>query len=147
MNFGKNTEAKKTHYTEKGNKKVLQIVLDNLQKKYSIVNTPFHAQLAGMKKVKLASSNEEKKMSYVDAFLDLIPILFRVVERKDGKDSSTNIKPNIHFIIKTNVANTKVFMVTLHVSYVKTPRLPKELAINKSKELFESDVNPILPNV
>ena len=75
MNFGKNTEAKKTYYTEKGNKKVLQIVLDNF-KKYSIVNIT-HAQLAGMKKVKLASSNEEKKMSYVDAHFDLIPILFR----------------------------------------------------------------------
>ena len=61
------------------------------------------------------------------------------------KDITMNIKQNIHFIIKTLEANTRVSMVILLQRIVckNTKDFRKEVAINKGKQLFESDINPI----
>ena len=70
--------------------------------------------------------------------------MIRVVERKDGKRHFHEYSIKYTFrIIKTNAANTKVYLVIQHVLYVKIQKTSKEVAINKGKELFESDINHI----
>ena len=84
-------------------------------------------------------------MSYVDGMFDRNADIIRVVERKDGKRLTENIQQNIHFIIRTSVGKYKsVYGDPLtRIVCKSTKDFRKEVAINRDKELFESDINPI----
>ncbi len=84
-------------------------------------------------------------MSYVDAFFDRDQDMIRVVERKDGKRHFHEYQSKYTFYYKDDRGKYKsVFGDPLSRIVCKnTKDFRKEVAINKGKELFESDINPI----
>ena len=84
-------------------------------------------------------------MSYVDAVFDRDQDIIRVVERKDGKRHFHEYPVKYTFYYKDPKGKHKSIYgdpLTRVVSK-NTKDFRKEVAINKNKELFESDVNPI----
>ena len=90
-------------------------------------------------------SNEEKKLSYVDAFFDRDSDIIRVVERRDGKRHYHEYPAKYTFYYKDPKGKYKsVYGDPLsRVLCKNTKDFRKEVAINKGKDLFESDINPI----
>ena len=84
-------------------------------------------------------------MSYVDAFFDRDQDIIRVVERKDGKRHFHEYQAKYTFYYKDQRGKYKsVYGDPLsRVVCKNTKDFRKEVAINKDKELFESDINPI----
>ena len=84
-------------------------------------------------------------MSYVDAFFDRDQDIIRVVERKDGKRHFHEYQAKYTFYYKDQRGKYKsVYGEPLsRVVCKNTKDFRKEVAINKDKELFESDINPI----
>jgi len=84
-------------------------------------------------------------MSYVDAFFDRNADIIRVVERKEGKRSFTEYPVKYTFYYGDQRGKYK----SIHgeplnrIVCKNTKDFRKELAINKNKELYESDINPI----
>ena len=88
-------------------------------------------------------------MSYVDAFLDRDSDIAPVVERKDGKRDFLNTRQSIHSYYKDERGKYKsVYGDPLtRIVCKNTKDFRKEVAINKDKKLFESDINPNPSNV
>ena len=84
-------------------------------------------------------------MSYVDALFDRDSDIIRVVERKDGKRNYTEYQAKYTFYFKDPRGKYKsIYDDQLSRIVCKnTKDFRKEVAINKNKELFESDINPI----
>ena len=84
-------------------------------------------------------------MSYVDAFFDRDQDIIRVVERKDGKRHYHEYQAKYTFYYKDPRGKYKsVYGDSLtRVVCKNTKDFRKEVAINRDKELFESDINPI----
>jgi DNA polymerase elongation subunit (family B) len=84
-------------------------------------------------------------MSYVDALFDRDQDLIRVVERKDGKRHFHEYPAKYTFYYKDPRGKYKsVYGDPLQRIVCKnTKDFRKEVAINKNKDLFESDINPI----
>ena len=84
-------------------------------------------------------------MSYVDALFDRDSDIIRVVERKDGNRHFHEYQAKYTFYYKDPRGKYKsVYGDPLtRVVCKNTKDFRKEVAINKSKELFESDINPI----
>ena len=84
-------------------------------------------------------------MSYVDAFFDRDQDIIRVVERKDGKRHFHEYQAKYTFYYKDPRGKYKsVYGDPLNRIVCKnTKDFRKEVAINKNKDLFESDINPI----
>jgi DNA polymerase elongation subunit (family B) len=84
-------------------------------------------------------------MSYVDAHFDRDQDIIRVVERKDGKRSYREYPTKYTFYYKDQRGKYKsVYGDPLSRIVCKnTKDFRKEVAINKDKDLFESDINPI----
>ena len=84
-------------------------------------------------------------MSYVDALFDRDSDIIRVVERKDGKRSFREYQAKYTFYYKDERGKYKsVYGDPLtRIVCKNTKDFRKEVAINKNKELFESDINPI----
>jgi len=84
-------------------------------------------------------------MSYVDAFFDRDSDIIRVVERKDDKRHFHEYQAKYTFYYKDERGKYKsVFGDPLtRIVCKNTKDFRKEVAINKGKELFESDINPI----
>jgi DNA polymerase elongation subunit (family B) len=84
-------------------------------------------------------------MSYVDALFDRDQDIIRVVERKDGKRSFREYQSKYTFYYKDQRGKYKsVYGDPLSRIVCKnTKDFRKEVAINRDKELFESDINPI----
>jgi len=84
-------------------------------------------------------------LSYVDAFFDRDQDIIRVVERKDGKRHFHEYQAKYTFYYKDQRGKYKsVYGDPLsRVVCKNTKDFRKEVAINKDKELFESDINPI----
>ena len=84
-------------------------------------------------------------MSYVDAYFNRDSDIIHVVERKDGKRIYQEYPAKYTFYIKDPKGKYKsVYGDPLSRIFCKnTKEFRKELAINKGKDLFESDLNPI----
>ena len=84
-------------------------------------------------------------MSYVDAFFDRDQDIIRVVERKDGKRDYREYQAKYTFYYKDERGKYKsVYGDPLtRIVCKNTKDFRKEVAINRDKELFESDINPI----
>ena len=84
-------------------------------------------------------------MSYVDAIFDRNADLIRVVERKEGKRHFTEYPIKYTFYYKDPRGKHKsIYGDPLNRIVSKSTKdFRKELAINNTKTLFESDVNPI----
>ena len=84
-------------------------------------------------------------MSYVDASFDRDADLIRVVERKEGKRHFTEYPIKYTFYYKDPRGKHKsIYGDPLNRIVSKSTKdFRKELAINNTKTLFESDVNPI----
>ena len=84
-------------------------------------------------------------MSYVDAFFDRNADIIRVVERNEGKRSFTEYPVKYTFYYADPRGKYKSIHGTPlnRIVCKNTKDFRKELAINKNKELYESDVNPI----
>ena len=84
-------------------------------------------------------------MPYVDAFFDRDSDIIRVVERRDGKRRYTEYPAKYTFYYKDPRGKYKsVYGDPLsRVVCKNTKDFRKEVAINRDKELFESDINPI----
>ena len=84
-------------------------------------------------------------MSYVDALFDRDADIIRVVERKDGKREFREYQSKYTFYYKDPRGKYKsVYGDPLSRIVCKnTKDFRKEVAINRDKELFESDINPI----
>ena len=84
-------------------------------------------------------------MSYVDAFFDRDSDIIRVVERKDGKRQFHEYQAKYTFYYKDERGKYKsVYGDPLtRIVCKNTKDFRKEVAINKDKKLFESDINPI----
>jgi len=84
-------------------------------------------------------------MSYVDAFFDRDSDIIRVVERKDGKRDFREYQAKYTFYYKDERGKYKsIFGDPLtRIVCKNTKDFRKEVAINRDKELFESDINPI----
>ncbi len=84
-------------------------------------------------------------MPYVDAFFDRDSDIIRVVERKDGKRHFHEYQSKYTFYYEDPRGKYKsIYGNTLSRIVCKnTKDFRKELAINKGKNLFESDINPI----
>jgi len=84
-------------------------------------------------------------MPYVDAMFDRDQDIIRVVERRDGKRHYTEYSAKYTFYYKDPKGKYKsVYGDPLSRIVCKnTKDFRKEVAINKDKTLFESDVNPI----
>ena len=84
-------------------------------------------------------------MSYVDAFFDRDQDIIRVVERKDEKRHYHEYQAKYTFYYKDERGKYKsVYGDPLtRIVCKNTKDFRKELAINKGKDLFESDINPI----
>jgi len=84
-------------------------------------------------------------MSYVDAMFDRDADLIRVVERKEGKRHFTEYPIKYTFYYKDPRGKHKsIYGDPLNRIVSKSTKdFRKELAINNTKTLFESDVNPI----
>ena len=88
-------------------------------------------------------------MSYVDALFDRDQDMIRVVERKDGKREYREYQAKYTFYYKDERGKYKsVYGDNLSRIVCKnTKDFRKEVAINKGKELFESDINPIFQSL
>ena len=84
-------------------------------------------------------------MPYVDAMFDRDQDIIRVVERRDGKRHYHEYQAKYTFYYKDERGKYKsVYGDPLtRIVCKNTKDFRKEVAINKSKELFESDINPI----
>jgi DNA polymerase elongation subunit (family B) len=84
-------------------------------------------------------------MSYVDAMFDRDADIIRAVERKDGKRTYREYPVKYTFYYKDQKGKYKsVYGDPLSRIVCKnTKDFRKEVAINRDKELFESDINPI----
>ena len=84
-------------------------------------------------------------MSYVDALFDRDSDIIRVVERRDGKREYREYQAKYTFYYKDPRGKYKsVYGDPLSRIVCKnTKDFRKEVAINRDKELFESDINPI----
>jgi len=84
-------------------------------------------------------------MPYVDAFFDRDADIIRCVERKDGKRMYNEYQAKYTFYYEDPRGKYKsIFGDQLQRVVCKnTKDFRKELAINKGKKMFESDVNPI----
>ena len=84
-------------------------------------------------------------MPYVDAFFDRDADIIRAVERKDGKRHFTEYQAKYTFYYEDPRGKYKsIYGDPLQRVVCKnTKDFRKELAINKGKKMFESDVNPI----
>jgi DNA polymerase elongation subunit (family B) len=84
-------------------------------------------------------------MSYVDAFFDRDADIIRAVERKDGKRTYREYQTKYTFYYKDQKGKYKsVYGDPLSRIVCKSTKdFRKEVAINRDKELFESDINPI----
>jgi len=84
-------------------------------------------------------------MPYVDAFFDRDADIIRCVERRDGKRRFTEYQAKYTFYYEDQRGKYKsIFGDPLtRVVCKNTKDFRKELAINKGKKMFESDVNPI----
>ena len=84
-------------------------------------------------------------MSYVDAHFDRDSDIIRVVERKDGKRHFHEYQAKYTFYYKDERGKYKsVYGDPLtRIVCKNTKDFRKEVAINKDKKLFESDINPI----
>ena len=84
-------------------------------------------------------------MSYVDALFDRDSDIIRVVERKDGKRHYHEYNAKYTFYYEDQRGKYKsVFGDPLtRIVCKNTKDFRKEVAINKGKNLFESDINPI----
>jgi len=84
-------------------------------------------------------------MSYVDAIFDRDSDIIRVVERKDGKRRFTEYPVKYTFYYKDLKGKYKsVYGDPLSRIVTKSTKdFRKEIAINRDKQLFESDINPI----
>jgi DNA polymerase elongation subunit (family B) len=84
-------------------------------------------------------------MSYVDAFFDRDSDIIRAVERKDGKRHYHEYNAKYTFYYKDERGKYKsVFGDPLtRIVCKNTKDFRKEVAINRDKQLFESDINPI----
>jgi DNA polymerase elongation subunit (family B) len=84
-------------------------------------------------------------MSYVDAFFDRDSDIIRVVERKDEKRDYREYQAKYTFYYKDERGKYKsVYGDPLtRIVCKNTKDFRKEVAINKDKQLFESDINPI----
>ncbi|SVA97864.1 uncharacterized protein METZ01_LOCUS150718, partial [marine metagenome] len=84
-------------------------------------------------------------MSYVDAMFDRDADLIRVVERREGKRHFTEYPIKYTFYYKDPRGKHKsIYGDPLNRIVSKsTKEFRKELAINNTKQLFESDINPI----
>jgi len=84
-------------------------------------------------------------LSYVDALFDRDSDIIRVVERNDGKRDYREYQAKYTFYYKDQRGKYKsVYGDPLSRIVCKnTKDFRKEVAINRDKELFESDINPI----
>ena len=84
-------------------------------------------------------------MSYVDAFFDRDADIIRAVERRDGKRTFTEYPVKYTFYFEDQRGKYKsVYGDPLSRIVCKSTKdFRKEVAINNSKKLFESDINPI----
>ena len=84
-------------------------------------------------------------MSYVDALFDRDSDIIRTVERKDGKRHFHEYQAKYTFYYKDPRGKYKSVYgdPLIRVVCKNTKDFRKEVAINKGKELFESDINPI----
>ncbi len=84
-------------------------------------------------------------MSYVDAMFDRDSDIIRVVERKDGKREYREYNAKYTFYFKDQRGKYKsVYGDPLtRIVCKNTKDFRKEVAINRDKDLFESDINPI----
>ncbi len=84
-------------------------------------------------------------MSYVDALFDRSSDIIRTVERKDGKRHFHEFQAKYTFYYKDPRGKYKsVYGDPLtRIVCKNTKDFRKEVAINKGKDLFESDINPI----
>tara|TARA_B100000927_G_scaffold26632_1_gene19994 strand:+ start:16 stop:2688 length:2673 start_codon:yes stop_codon:yes gene_type:complete len=84
-------------------------------------------------------------MSYIDGFFDRNADTIRVVERKDGKRVFKEFPVRYTFFYEDQKGKYKSTTgKPLHRIVCKnTKDFHKELAINRNKNLFESDINPI----
>ena len=84
-------------------------------------------------------------MSYVDAFFDRDSDIIRAVERKDGKRHYHEYNAKYTFYYEDQRGKYKsVFGDPLtRIVCKNTKDFRKEVAINRDKKLFESDINPI----
>ena len=84
-------------------------------------------------------------MSYVDAFFDRDHDLIKIVERKDGARIFREQAVKYTFYYKDQKGKYKsVYGDTLsRIVSKNTKDFRKEIAINRDKTLFESDINPI----
>ena len=88
-------------------------------------------------------------MSYVDAHFDRDQDIIRVVERKDGKRTYREYQAKYTFYFKDPRGKYKsVYGDPLtRIVCKNTKDFRKEVAINKGKDLFESDINPIFQSL
>jgi DNA polymerase elongation subunit (family B) len=88
-------------------------------------------------------------MSYVDALFDRDHDIIRVVERKDGKREYREYQAKYTFYYKDPKGKYKsVYGDPLtRVVCKNTKDFRKEVAINRDKDLFESDINPIFQSL
>lgn len=84
-------------------------------------------------------------MSYVDAFFDRTSDTIRVVERRDGNRTFTEYPAKYTFYYEDAKGKYKsVYGKPLSRIVCKnTKDFRKEIAINRDKNLYESDINPI----
>jgi hypothetical protein len=82
---------------------------------------------------------------YIDAFFDRNADIIRIVERKEGARRFIEHPVKYTFYYEDPKGKyTSVYGDTLSRIVCKnTKEYRKELAINKGKKLFESDINPI----
>jgi len=84
-------------------------------------------------------------LSYVDALFDRDSDIVRVVERKDGKRKYTEYPIKYTFYYEDPKGKHKSIYgdPISRIVCKNTKEFRKELAINKGKKMFESDINPI----
>ena len=84
-------------------------------------------------------------MSYVDAVFDRDQDIIRVVERKDGKRHFHEYQAKYTFYYEDPRGKYKSIYgdPLTRIVCKNTKDFRKEVAINKNKNLFESDINPI----
>ena len=84
-------------------------------------------------------------MPYVDAFFDRDADIIRAVERRDGKRHYQEYQAKYTFYYEDPKGKYKSIYDDPLIKVVckNTKDFRKELAINKGKKMFESDVNPI----
>ena len=93
----------------------------------------------------MANKQQGEEMPYVDAMFDRDADIIRVVERNDGKRHYHEYQAKYTFYYDDPRGKYKsIFGDPLtRIVCKNTKDYRKELAINKGKKLFESDINPI----